>query len=89
MFKLILNSFKSAIKESICEQINENDFNEVKIWIALKNKYSQFKINLKQQYTVKLFKINMKNYENNVLKYITIFCHLTEKLKILKFNLTD
>ena len=31
MFKLILNSLKPAIKESICEQINEDDLNEAEI----------------------------------------------------------
>ena len=89
LFKVILDSLKLSVKKNICWKISTDAKNDAKIWIALKKQYDVFKMNMRDIIYNKLVNINIKNHENDVIRYIIYFKKLIEKINLFNINLSQ
>lgn len=81
LFRIILGSLKSSIKESIRRVITEVDKNGAEIWIALENEYGAYRADTRDDLGNRFMNISIDSHKKDVVKYIAAFRKIVEKLK--------
>ena len=89
LFIIIFVALKSAIKKTIWNDIDEDAYNDVELWIALENRYKTHAVNILAVTCSKLCHMQIKNFSSDISHYISSFNHYVEKLKIIDHQLFD
>src|SRR5690606_39060563 len=87
LFRIILGSLKPSIKESARRMIKKDSRNEAEIWTVLENEYGAYRLDTRNTICDQISTINLRDFNNDIIKYIARFRKLTEKLKALNSEL--
>ena len=87
VYDMLMTELKSDIHQNIKLQINNNEKNVTKLWIALEAEYRVHASDLRLELFNKLSSISMNIYSTDIWDYITDFHDILEKLKIMKYKL--
>ncbi len=87
VYDMLMTELKSDIHQNIKLQIDDNEKNMMKLWIALEAEYRVHASNLRLKLFNKLSSISMNIYDTNIWDYIADFYDILEKLKTMKYKL--
>ena len=89
IFNILLDELKSTVRQIIKSWIDENKKNAAELWQMLKTEYRIHVVDKWFELLCKFTFILMNTYNNDVQMFISDFRKICNKLKMMKYNLSD
>ena len=86
---MLMTELKSDICQNIKLWINDDEKNMTELWIALEAEYRAHASDFRLELFNKLLSISMNIYSTNIWDYIIDFYDILEKLKAMKYKLSE